>query len=107
MNKVGNLNLVAQIELVCHYIRVAISYVTISNHERSLLRSHSQWRRGHIMQEKYQVLWLCCNGTTVYQTILGAVVGVSDFLMTTLAKGTVFVGKKIGTAVAESDVSTD
>lgn len=59
------------------------------------------------MLEKYQVLRLCCNCTTVYQTIIGAVVGVSDFLMTTLAKGTVFVGKKIGTAVAESDVRAD
>lgn len=36
---------------------------------------------------------------------VGAVVGVSDFLMITLAKGTVAVGKKIGTVVAESDVS--
>ena len=35
----------------------------------------------------------------------GVVVGVSDFLMTTLAKGTVMVGKKIGTAISESDVS--
>ena len=36
----------------------------------------------------------------------GAVVGVSDFLMMTLAKGTVIVGKKIGSAVVESDVSS-
>lgn len=28
----------------------------------------------------------------------------SDFLMVTLAKGTVAVGKKVGAAVAESDV---
>ncbi|XP_019857077.1 PREDICTED: spartin-like [Amphimedon queenslandica] len=34
----------------------------------------------------------------------GAVVGVSDFLMVTLAKGTVAVGKKIGSAVADSDM---
>ncbi len=32
-------------------------------------------------------------------------VGVSDFLMTTLAKGTVLVGKKVGSAISESDVS--
>ena len=31
--------------------------------------------------------------------------GVSDFLMTTLAKGTVMVGKKVGSAISESDVS--
>ena len=34
----------------------------------------------------------------------GAVVGVSDFLMTALAKGTVVVGKKVGAVVADSEV---
>ena len=38
-------------------------------------------------------------------SLLGVVVGVSDFLMTTLAKGTVAVGKKVGTVISESDVS--
>lgn len=35
----------------------------------------------------------------------GVVVGVSDFLMMNLARGTVAVGKKVGNIVAESDVS--
>ena len=36
----------------------------------------------------------------------GGIVGVSDFLMVSLAKATVAVGKKVGSVVAESDVSS-
>ena len=58
--------------------------------------------RGWRCEDKFQTV----NGFDAF-FVVGAVVGVSDFLMTALAKGTVALGKKAGSAIAASDVSAN
>ena len=55
---------------------------------------------------KYQVRDCCSVKIMVHYCCTGGIVGVSDFLMVSLAKATVAVGKKVGSVVAESDVSS-